>query len=95
MPVTLVVLLWSVDGCDDALHAYEDDVLRLVSAHGGRVLVRARRTDDDPSHPLETQVIEFDDRAGSDAYLADPRRMSMADRRAACVARTQMWPVTV
>ncbi|MXP23665.1 DUF1330 domain-containing protein [Gordonia sp. HNM0687] len=94
MPVTFVVLLWPVEGHADELHAYEDDVLRLVSAHGGRVLARASRTDDDPSRPLETQIIEFADRAGFDAYMADPHRMSMADRRTSCVARTELWPVT-
>ena len=34
---TLCVLLWARPGADDALTAYEDRVLALVSEHGGRI----------------------------------------------------------
>ncbi|ROZ98509.1 DUF1330 domain-containing protein [Gordonia sp. OPL2] len=93
MSVTLAVLLWPVEGCEAELHAYEDDVLRLLGEHRGRVVSRARSVDADGSQPLETQLISFDDDAGFDAYMGDPRRTAMTDRRDACVARTQLWRV--
>ena len=93
MPVTVAVLLWPVEGREQQLHAYEDDVLRLVEEHGGRVIARARRARSDSSHPLETQIIEFADTAGFDSYLGDPRRTSMSERRDTCVERTETWPI--
>ncbi|MEE3851493.1 DUF1330 domain-containing protein [Gordonia sp. LSe1-13] len=93
MPVTFAVLLWSVAGREQQLHAYEDDVLRLVGEHGGRVIARARRVESDSSHPVETQIIEFADTAGFDSYMVDPRRTSMSERRDACVERTEVWPI--
>lgn len=93
MSVTFAVLLWPVPGREAELHAYEDDVLRLLDDHGGRVVNRARSVDADGSQPLETQLISFDEDTGFDAYMSDPRRTAMTDRRDACVARTQLWRV--
>ena len=95
MSVTFAVLLWPVAGHATELHAYEDDVLCLVADHRGRVVTRARSVDPDDSQPVETQVIEFADDAGFRSYMDDERRTAMADRRDACVARTQMWRVDV
>ncbi|MGK2319374.1 DUF1330 domain-containing protein [Gordonia rhizosphera] len=92
MSVTLAVLLWSVDDRESQLHHYEDDVLRLVAEHRGRVLTRVRNIDA-ADHPTETQVIEFTDQSAFDAYMTDPRRVAMAYRRDACVARTEVWRV--
>ena len=49
MPLTLCVLLWSVDGQEGHLSAYEDEVLALVPEYGGTVLSRVRRTGGRPS----------------------------------------------
>ncbi|MGC4961202.1 DUF1330 domain-containing protein [Gordonia sp. DT101] len=93
MPTMFTVLLWPVTGQESELHAYEDDVLRLVDEHRGRVLTRVRNVDDDAGHPLETQIIEFADEAAFGSYMQDSRRQAMARRRDRCVARTQMWRV--
>ncbi|WP_124709857.1 DUF1330 domain-containing protein [Gordonia insulae] len=93
MSVTFAVLLWPVDGRSAELHSYEDDVLRLVDEHRGRVVTRVRSVDPDDTHPGETQIIEFDDDAAFESYMADPRRAAMAGRRDECVARTQLWRV--
>ncbi|MYR08123.1 DUF1330 domain-containing protein [Gordonia sp. SID5947] len=93
MPTTFTVLLWPVTGHEAELHSYEDDVLRLVDEHRGRVLVRLRSVEADADHPLETQIIEFADEAAFDSYMQDSRRQAMARRRDRCVARTQMWRV--
>ncbi len=90
--VTLAVLLWSADGRESQLHHYENDVLRLVGEHRGRVLTRVRNIDG-ANHPTEAQVIEFADESAFDAYVTDPRRLAMAPRRDACVARTEVWRV--
>ena len=37
-PLTLCVLLWARPGAEEALTAYEDQVLALVPGYGGKVL---------------------------------------------------------
>lgn len=93
MPITFAVLLWPIEGREVELAAYEDDVLALVGAHGGRLLRRVRSVDPDLSHPRELHLIEFADHVAFDSFRADPRRAALADRRDASVAKTVMWRV--
>jgi hypothetical protein len=104
MAITLCVLLWARPGADDALTAYEDEVLRLVPAHGGTVVSRVRRLADGTSaapgpgepgagEPLEVQVISMPDGAALDAYTNDPARLALSAARDAAVARTVVIPV--
>lgn len=94
MTVDLCVLLWPHRGREEALIAYEDEVLSLVPEHGGTVLQRVRSADGDGG-PLEVHLIRFPDQAAFDGYLADPRRTAMADRRDSAVARTEVLRVDV
>jgi GNAT superfamily N-acetyltransferase/uncharacterized protein (DUF1330 family) len=57
------------------VNAYEDAVLALLARHGGR-LERQVRTEDGRT---EVQIISFADRAGLDAFLADPERAALRD----------------
>lgn len=92
MALTLCVLLWPVPGQDDALTAYEDEVLALLGDHGAQVVSRVRRADD-TAGPLEVQVIELPDEDALQAYLADPRRLASSDVRDRAIARTEMFRV--
>ena len=94
MSVDLCVLLWPHRGQEEALIAYEDEVLALVPEHGGPVLQRVRSVDGDGG-PFEMHLIRFPDQAAFDAYLADPRRAEMADQRDAAIARTEVQRVEV
>src|ERR1017187_4145813 len=76
MSLTLCVLLWAQPGAGDALIAYEDRVLDLVSGHGGRVLQRARSNGAD-GQPLEIQLLEFPSTGGT---------QRLHDRRPAAVS---------
>lgn len=89
------MLLWPVEGRDDELTAYEDDVLALLGRHGARVVARARNARVTDDQPLEVQLIELPDEAALLSFMADPDRAAMADRRDRCVARTEMMPVTM
>ncbi len=89
MPLTLAVLLWPRPGEDDALCAYEDDVLALLPDHGGRVVSRVRRRAGEVG-PLEVQIIDLPGDSALDAYLADPRRAKLADVRQRAIARTDV-----
>ena len=86
------VLLWARPGREADLTAYEDQVLALLSQHGGRLLQRLRG-DGSGTAPLEVQLIEFASAAGVDAYLGDPRRSALAGQREAAVARTEVFAV--
>jgi len=83
MPRTLCVLLWAQPGAQAALTAYEDQVLRLVADHGGRVVQRGRGRGAD-GQPAQ---------AALDAYMADPRRTALAADRDRAVARTEIIDV--
>ena len=92
-PVVNCVLLWARPGMEAALSAYEDKVLGLVAAHGGRVLERGTvlpgsRCDGDP--PTEVQLLEMPSESSLDAYVNDPGRLAMAAERDAAIARTDL-----
>lgn len=90
--LTLCCLLWAVPGQERAMTAYEDDVLALVPEHGGRVLHRVVGDGAD-GHPHEVQAYAFPSQDAVDAYIADPRRVALADVRDRVVARTELFPV--
>ena len=94
MPLTLCVLLWPVDGQEERLSTYEDEVLALIPEYGGAVTSRVRRVDGDHRQPYEVQVIELPDQSALDGYLADPRRTALASMRDEVVSRTEIIPVT-
>lgn len=89
----LTALLWAVPGEEELLVSYEDAVLALIPAHGGRVVERVRRTDDGDG-PFEVQVIEFPDEEAVAAYMVDPARVARAADHARAIARTQVIRVT-
>ena len=90
--IELCCLLWAHEGRTEALHAYEDTVLRLVDEHGGEVVQRALTTGS-PGQPDEVQLFRFPGRSALDAYLGDNRRTSLTAERDAAVARTELFPV--
>lgn len=90
-PILLCCLLWAHEGRAEALHAYEDRVLRLIEEHGGEVVQRALA--DTPGQPDEVQFFRFPAQSSLDAYLGDDRRTSLAAERDAAVARTELFPV--
>jgi len=89
--VTLVLtaLLWPHPGQEQLLIEYEDTVLALIPAHGGRVIARVRKVDDSDG-PFETQIIEFPDQDAVAAYMVDPVRVALADTHARAIARTDV-----
>ncbi len=94
MGVALCVLLWARPGEQDALIAYEDSVLPLVAAHGGKVRQRAR-TDGAGGAPLEIHLLEFPSGEALDAYMADPQRTALSDARDRAIVRTEVHRVDV
>jgi hypothetical protein len=92
MAITLVCLLWSRPGEDDALIAYENSVLELLPDHDG-VLLNRLRSDGQDGRALEVQLFEFPSDAELDGYLGDPRRAAMSGERDAAIARTELMRV--
>ncbi len=92
MGVTLCVLLWARAGNEAGLVAYEDAVLELVPAHGGRVRERVR-SDGADGAPLEVHLLEFPSEDALDAYMQDPQRLAMAEARDRAIERTEVYRV--
>ncbi|MGH3167718.1 MAG: DUF1330 domain-containing protein [Trebonia sp.] len=95
-PVVNCVLLWARPGMAAALRAYEDKVLRLVTAHGGRVLHRGTvlpGAQHDGEPPAEVQLLEMPSEASLHAYVNDPQRLAMAAERDAAIARTDLFRI--
>ena len=89
MPVTLCVLLWPRSGAEQELVEYEDAVLQLVPAHGGRVRERVR-TDGADGAPLEIHLLEFPSDEALDAYMQDPARLERGGARDRGIERTEV-----
>jgi uncharacterized protein (DUF1330 family) len=90
--LALCVLLWARPGEEAALVAYEDDVLALLADHGAALLQRAR-SDSTDDQPFEVHILRFPSQDAHDRYMADDRRVALADRRDAAIARTEIIPV--
>ena len=92
MTLTLCVLLWARPGAEDGLIAYEDHVLGIVPAHGGRVLQRARGRGT-AGQPLEIQFLEFPSAQAVNAFMTDDRRQSLVGQRDQAIAKTEVIEV--
>ena len=90
--LTLCVLLWAHPGAEDALTAYEDQVLALVPGHGGRVIQRARSSGAG-GYPLEIHILEFPSPEALDACMTDGRREALAGERDRVIAKTEVIEV--
>ena len=69
-PLTLALVVDLAADAVEPFAAYERRVLPLLARHGGRLDRRLRTTDG----RTEIHLLSFADRAGYDAYLADPDR---------------------
>lgn len=92
--LTLCCLLWARPGLVAEMSAYEDAVISLLADHGAEILHRAFGDGND-QHPHEVQLYTFPSQASLDAFLADPRRLELADERDRVIARTELFPVTL
>jgi hypothetical protein len=90
--VTLCVLLWANAGEQAALIEYEDTVLRLLPAHEGRVVSRARTAGAD-GEPLEIHLLQFGSEQAFDDYLNDDARLALTADRDRAIARTEVFRV--
>jgi uncharacterized protein (DUF1330 family) len=93
-PLTLCALIWAHPGAEEALTAYEDQVLALIPDHGGRVIQRARSSGAG-GYPLEIHFLEFPSPQALDAYVADSRRQALAGDRDCAIARTEIIEVNL
>ncbi|WP_026924497.1 hypothetical protein [Glycomyces arizonensis] len=94
IPIHLCCLLRARPGMDQELSAYEDKVLALVPEHGGQLLSRVIG-DGTEGHPHEVHVYRFAGKAALDSYMADPRRLELAEERDRVVASTELFPVAI
>jgi hypothetical protein len=68
---------------------YEDEVLPLLTEHGGRLEQRLRTIDS----TAEVHLISFSSRAGYQGYLADPRRAELREHWLDAVPSTRVLEV--
>lgn len=93
--IQLCVLLWEHPGRGQDLAAFEDEVLALLSEHGGRLISRHVVMEREDGDPLEVHVIEMPDEEALADYLRNPVRVRLAHThdRDAVIARTQLLRV--
>jgi uncharacterized protein (DUF1330 family) len=83
--ITICVLLSAVPGRESSLHEYEDRALELLAAHQARVIARLRALDEPFT---EVQLLEFASEQSLAEFQDDPRRLALAELRAASIAST-------
>ncbi|MFC3494463.1 hypothetical protein [Glycomyces rhizosphaerae] len=93
-PIELCCLLRALPGAEVAMAAYETKVTALVPEHGGELVSRAIGDGAD-GNPHEVHVYRFPNQAAIDAYMADPRRLALAEERDRTVASTVLFPVRI
>ena len=79
----VVIGFYGMAGADKSARAraFEDEVLALIPAHGGRVVFRGIRQATEPDHlPAEFHVLWFPTELALANYLADDRRAVMIAR---------------
>jgi hypothetical protein len=91
--IVLCCFLWSHEGHEAELTAYEDRVLAFIPDAGGEVLQRVS-SDGKDGRPHEVQLYRFPSQIAIDAYIADPRRTVLAPQRDRAIARTEVFPVS-
>lgn len=92
--LTLCVQLWPQTGQESALIQFEDRVLALIPRHGGAVLQRVRRIDDN-EEAFETHIISFPNQSAFQSYMDDPERLALTPIREIAISRTVITPVVV
>lgn len=93
-PIELCCTLRARPGLEAAMSAYEDAVLALVPEHGGELVSRVVGSGAD-GRPHEIHVYRFPGKAAIDAYMADPRRLALAEERDRVIESTTLFPVEI
>jgi ribosomal protein S18 acetylase RimI-like enzyme len=88
-PVRLAVVVDYPSGHEARGAEYEDRVLGLLPAHGGRVEQRLRTVDG----ASEVQVLTFSSRAGFESFLLDEHRLALRDAYAGSTPATRIIEV--
>ncbi|HVW97292.1 MAG TPA: hypothetical protein VHA56_15070 [Mucilaginibacter sp.] len=83
-------LIFIKPGCEDAFHAFEDQVLPLLGDHKGRLIYRVRPDKDafiesNDEEPYEIHLVTFDDKKDFETYKNDPRRLDFIEMKNASV----------
>ena len=89
-PLTLALVVDLVTDAVEPFEAYERRVLPLLERHGGRLDRRLRTADG----RTEIHLLSFADRAGYDAYLADPDRATAGGLLDGRDVQRRLWEVT-
>ena|ERR1700728_4937885 len=84
--LTLVVIARIPPDGVAAYQAYEDQVIPLMTEHGGRL---ERRMRNEPG-TLELHIISFPSAAAHQSYRADPRRAAAAHLLQASAAKSEL-----
>ena len=75
------------------LREYEKKALGIFKRHGGEVMVASSplRVPGQRDIPDEIQILRIPDRAGFDAFMADPERAGMAEERERVIRKTEVF----
>ncbi|MEE9383361.1 MAG: hypothetical protein V3V08_08100 [Nannocystaceae bacterium] len=85
-------LIYIKPGQEEAFHAFESQVLPLLSRYNGRLLLRIRPNKacvieaNDPV-PYEIHILTFGSKADLDAFAADPKRQKVLELKTRSIDR--------
>lgn len=85
-----VVSLWIHPGQEGAFEAFEQEAVRRMARHGGRIdsAVRVDNPGGSADAPYEIHVVSFPNAGSVAAYAGDPETLGLLVRRNAIISRT-------
>lgn len=84
--IFITQLIYVEEGKESLFHEFEDQVIPLLSKHGGQLMLRLRPDEAsflsaEIERPYEMHVLSFSAEADFDAYLNDEERSQYLDMR--------------
>ena len=94
MVISLCVMYWAKPDTGSDLSSYLNQVLDLITEHGGVVLQRGVTTATD-NQPLEVHIMQFESEDMLDNFMGDERRVAFAPERERVIARMEIMRMTM
>ncbi len=89
--IQVIVLLYAGEGGKPPLKAYQEEVMPIFHAHGGRLVSASHASKPRDDDPDEVHIVHFDSQEGLEAFRADPRHAVMREKRRYAIRDTRLF----